>query len=112
MVLGSLAVANEAGGVEVIQYVPKLGKSCLLRTYLVLASLTLTRGRARSSRRRWLCSIRRLSFNSDIDCLPPVRELMAIGFVGYGTRKITHSVNKSTECLERHTLTERTNDSW
>jgi hypothetical protein len=44
--------------------------------YLALASLTLIRGRARSSLRRWLCSIRRLNFSSDIDCRPPVRVLM------------------------------------
>ena len=46
--------------------------------YLALASLTLIRGRARSSLRRWLCSIRRLNFSSDIDCRPPVRVLMMI----------------------------------
>ena len=44
--------------------------------YLALASLTFNRGRARSSLRRWLCSIRRLNFSSDIDCRPPVRVLM------------------------------------
>ena len=44
--------------------------------YLALASLTLIRGRPRSSLRRWLCSIRRLNFSSDIDCRPPVRVLM------------------------------------
>ena len=38
-------------------------------SYLALASLTRMRGRARSSRRRALCSIRRRSFSSDIDCL-------------------------------------------
>lgn len=37
--------------------------------YLALASLTLMRGRARSSRRRWLCSVRRRSLSSDMDCL-------------------------------------------
>jgi hypothetical protein len=36
---------------------------------LALASLTLTRGLAKSSRSRWLCSVRRRSFSSDIDCL-------------------------------------------
>jgi len=46
------------------------------RIRLALASLTLIRGRARSSLRRWLCSIRRLNFSSDIDCRPPVRVLM------------------------------------
>jgi len=46
------------------------------RIRLALASLTLIRGRARSSLRRWLCSIKRLNFNSDIDCRPPVRELI------------------------------------
>lgn len=46
--------------------------------YLELASLTLIRGRARSSLRRWLCSIRRLNFSSDIDCRPPVRVLMIV----------------------------------
>ncbi len=56
-----------------------VGVEDTVRTYLALASLTLTRGRARSSRRRWLCSIRRLSFSSDIDWRPPVRELM-LGF--------------------------------
>jgi len=39
------------------------------RIRLALASLTRTLGRARSSLRRWLCSVRRRSFSSDIDCL-------------------------------------------
>src|SRR5690606_18432488 len=47
-------------------------------TYLALASLTFTRGLARSSRNRWLCSSSRLSLSSDIDCLPPPRVLMMI----------------------------------
>lgn len=34
---------------------------------LALASLTRMRGRPRSSRNRWLCSIRRRSFSSDMD---------------------------------------------
>ena len=38
-------------------------------TYLALASLTLIRGLAKSSRRRALCSVRRLSLSSDMDCL-------------------------------------------
>ena len=38
-------------------------------THLALASLTRIRGRARSSRSRWLCSVRRRSLSSDIDCL-------------------------------------------
>lgn len=36
---------------------------------LALASLTRIRGRARSSLSRWLCSVRRRSLSSDIDCL-------------------------------------------
>ena len=44
--------------------------------YLALASLTFTRGRARSSLRRWLCSIKRLSLSSDIDWRPPARVLI------------------------------------
>ena len=39
------------------------------RAHLALASLTLIRGRARSSLKRWLCSVRRRSLSSDIDCL-------------------------------------------
>ena len=46
-----------------------------MRTYLALASLTRTLGRARSSRNRWLCSTKRRSLSSDIDCLCG-RELM------------------------------------
>ena len=38
-------------------------------THLALASLTLIRGRARSSLSRWLCSVRRRSLSSDMDCL-------------------------------------------
>lgn len=40
-----------------------------LATHLALASLTRILGRARSSLSLWLCSVNRLSFNSDIDCL-------------------------------------------
>ena len=39
------------------------------RTHLALASLTFILGLARSSLNRWLCSRRRRSFSSDIDCL-------------------------------------------
>lgn len=39
------------------------------RIRLALASLTRILGRARSSLNRWLCSVNRLSFNSDMDCL-------------------------------------------
>ena len=35
---------------------------------LALASLTRMRGRPRSSRNRWLCSRRRRSLSSDMDC--------------------------------------------
>lgn len=38
-------------------------------THLALASLTRILGLARSSFSRWLCSVNRLSFNSDMDCL-------------------------------------------
>src|SRR5882762_4787453 len=38
------------------------------RIRLALASLTLMRGRLRSSRRRWLCSSSRRSLSSDMDC--------------------------------------------
>lgn len=38
------------------------------RMRLALASLTRMRGRARSSRRRWLCSSSRRSLSSDMDC--------------------------------------------
>lgn len=47
---------------------------------LALASLTRTRGRARSSLRRWLCSINLLSLSSDMDCLWG-RELIAVEWV-------------------------------
>lgn len=39
------------------------------RIKLALASLTLILGRARSSLSLWLCSVRRRSLSSDIDCL-------------------------------------------
>jgi len=39
------------------------------RIRLALASLTLIRGLAKSSLSRWLCSVRRRSFSSDMDCL-------------------------------------------
>lgn len=38
------------------------------RMRLCAASETRTRGRARSSRRRWMCSVTRRSLSSDIDC--------------------------------------------
>jgi len=44
------------------------------RIKLALASLIRMRGRERSSRRRWLCSISRRSFSSDMLCF--ARELM------------------------------------
>lgn len=47
--------------------------------YLALASETFSRGLARSSLSRWLCSRRRLSLSSDIDCLPPPRVLIVDG---------------------------------
>lgn len=50
--------------------------------YLALASLTLIRGRARSSLSRWLCSVRRRSLSSDMDCLCG-REFM-VGFDARG----------------------------
>jgi len=50
--------------------------------YLALASLTRTLGLARSSLSRWLCSIKRRSFSSDIDWRPPPRELMMTKKVG------------------------------
>jgi hypothetical protein len=45
-------------------------------THLELASLTRMRGRAKSSRSRWLCSSTLLSFSSDMACLPPARVLI------------------------------------
>lgn len=55
-------------------------------THLALASLTLIRGLARSSLSRWLCSVRRRSLSSDMDCLWG-REFMAgmLRVAGSGT---------------------------
>ena len=56
-------------------------------THLALASLTRIRGRARSSRSRWLCSVRRRSLSSDIDCLcgrPFMFDRVAEGGIGDG----------------------------
>lgn len=47
-------------------------------TNLALASLTLIRGRARSSFSRWLCSSNLLNLSSVIDCFGP-RELIFVG---------------------------------
>lgn len=64
MVLCRFAVTNQAVRVcKSLEEVERKGR------YLALASLTLMRGRARSSRRRWLCSVRRRSLSSDMDCL-------------------------------------------
>lgn len=46
------------------------------RTHLALASLTRTLGLAKSSRRRWLCSVNLRSFSSDIDCYHDRKFLM------------------------------------
>lgn len=54
--------------------------------HLVLASLTRMRGRARSSRSLWLCSVRRRSLSSDMDCLCG-REFIFAGCVGGGERE-------------------------
>lgn len=65
MVFCRFAVADQAVGRVGEQEARKKRKD----GYLALASLTLMRGRARSSRRRWLCSVRRRSLSSDMDCL-------------------------------------------
>lgn len=49
------------------------------KAHLWLASLTLRRGRARSSRNRWLCSVRRRNLSSDMDCLCG-REFILVDF--------------------------------
>lgn len=49
-------------------------------THLLLASLTRILGRAKSSFKRWLCSINLRSLSSDIDCL--ALELMLAGCAG------------------------------
>ena len=71
MVLRCLTVSNKTAQTRQLSH--SGGRRAI---YLALASLTLIRGRARSSLRRWLCSISRLNFSSDIDCRPPVRVLM------------------------------------
>ena len=58
-------------------------------THLALASLTLIRGRARSSLSRWLCSVRRRSLSSDMDCLCG-REFMVQD--GTGSRTLRQGV--------------------
>ena len=58
-------------------------------THLALASLTLIRGRARSSLSRWLCSVRRRSLSSDMDCLCG-REFMVQD--GTASRKLRQGV--------------------
>jgi len=50
------------------------------RIRLALASLTLILGRVRSSLNRWLCSVRRRSFSSDMDCLCGRAFMMCMGF--------------------------------
>ena len=60
-----LAVANQTRPSPSAHFLDSPGSS----TYLALASLTFIRGLARSSLSRWLCSRRRRSFSSDIDCL-------------------------------------------
>ena len=42
---------------------------CMRSVHLLLASLTLIRGRAKSSLSRWLCSESLRSLSSDMDCL-------------------------------------------
>ena len=81
VIFGGFAVSNKTVGIDV----SCAGRGVIICAYLALASLTLTRGRARSSLRRWLCSIRRLSLSSDIDWRPPVRELMVCCFGKNGT---------------------------
>lgn len=76
VIFGGFAVSNKTA--EQMNHARYEGDN--VYAYLALASLTLTRGRARSSLRRWLCSIRRLSLSSDIDWRPPVRELMMLCF--------------------------------
>ena len=51
---------------------------------LALASLTRMRGRPRSSRNRWLCSIKRRSFSSDMDGFGRDEEDMDVGRWGEG----------------------------
>jgi hypothetical protein len=49
-------------------------------TYDMAASLTLIRGRCKSSRSLELCSVRRLSLSSDMDCLCG-REYMVVNLL-------------------------------
>ena len=67
MVCCCLAVSNETGRRETRS--APLSKGRGNRTDLALASLTFILGLARSSLSRWLCSRRRRSLSSDIDCL-------------------------------------------
>lgn len=64
------AVANQTGSrsVAFVMRTRRLSSHYEM-THLALASLTRIRGLARSSRSRWLCSVRRRSLSSDIDCL-------------------------------------------
>jgi len=64
MILRCFAVANQAG--RSYEFSPAHWESDC--TCLALASLTRTLGLAKSSRKRWLCSVKRRSFSSDIDC--------------------------------------------
>jgi hypothetical protein len=77
VVLRALAVPDQAGA-RPVSGTPPCGIAG--GAHLEDASLTRMRERPRSSRRRWLCSSRRRSLSSDIDCF--ARELM----VGYGWR--------------------------
>jgi len=75
VVLGRLAISYQT----VIKVEPTihLWQRKRWSTHLALASLTLTLGLAKSSRNRWLCSVKRRSLSSDMDCLCG-REFMVV----------------------------------
>lgn len=68
MICRGLAIPNQA---EATQSAPSVDTPRKREgpTHLALASLTFILGLARSSLNRWLCSRRRRSLSSDIDCL-------------------------------------------
>lgn len=77
-----------------------MGHGDEIDTNLALASLTLTRGRARSSRSRWLCSSNLLSLSSVIDCFGP-RELIFAGAKAGVQRSV---MSWQEVCKRRETL--------
>lgn len=71
------------------------------RIKLAPASLTRTRGRARSSFNLWLCSITRRSLSSAMDCFA-VRAFIVKGVGGSGEKRevIRESVGQSVRCRD------------